>query len=129
MPNLIHRRHLLAGAAALAGATALPRFAMAQAGPIKIATLTPLTGAGGPYGPVMVKAVKAVVDEVNAAGGVLGRKIELISEDDQTNPEAGVRAARKLIDVDKVGAIDDRGVAPVDGDEPLSAVGSAVDGF
>ena len=105
MPNLIHRRHLLAGAAALAGATALPRFAMAQAGPIKIATLTPLTGAGGPYGPVMVKAVKAVVDEVNAAGGVLGRKIELISEDDQTNPEAGVRAARKLIDVDKVSAI------------------------
>ena len=105
MPNLIHRRHLLAGAAALAGAALLPRFAMAQAGPIKIATLTPLTGAGGPYGPVMVKAVKAVVDEVNAAGGVLGRKIELISEDDQTNPEAGVRAARKLIDVDKVSAI------------------------
>ena len=105
MPNLIHRRHLLAGAAALAGAALLPRFAMAQAGPIKIATLTPLTGAGGPYGPVMVKAVKAVVDEVNAAGGVLGRKIELISEDDQTSPEAGVRAARKLIDVDKVSAI------------------------
>ena len=41
----------------------------------------------------MVKAVKAVVDEVNAAGGVLGRKVELVSEDDQTNPEAGVRAA------------------------------------
>jgi branched-chain amino acid transport system substrate-binding protein len=53
----------------------------------------------------MVKAVKAVVDEVNAAGGVLGRKVELVSEDDQTNPEAGVRAARKLIDVDKVSAI------------------------
>ena len=53
----------------------------------------------------MVKAVKAVIDEVNAAGGVLGRKVELISEDDQTNPEAGVRAARKRIDVDKVSAI------------------------
>ncbi|HEV7259185.1 MAG TPA: ABC transporter substrate-binding protein [Bosea sp. (in: a-proteobacteria)] len=99
------RRTLLAGAAALAGVSALPRMAMAQGAPIKIGTLTPLTGAGGPYGPVMVKAVKAVIDEVNAAGGVLGRKIELISEDDQTNPEAGVRAARKLIDVDKVSAI------------------------
>lgn len=99
------RRVILAGAAAVAGAAALPRLAIAQGGPIKLATLTPLTGAGGPYGPVMVKAVKAVVDEVNAAGGVLGRKIELISEDDQTNPEAGVRAARKLIDVDKVSAI------------------------
>lgn len=99
------RRALLAGAAALAGLSALPGRALAQGAPIKIGTLTPLTGAGGPYGPVMVKAVKAVVDEVNAAGGVLGRKVELISEDDQTNPEAGVRAARKLIDVDKVSAI------------------------
>ena len=99
------RRTLLAGAAALAGLSALPGRALAQGAPIRIGTLTPLTGAGGPYGPVMVKAVKAVVDEVNAAGGVLGRKVELISEDDQTNPEAGVRAARKLIDVDKVSAI------------------------
>lgn len=99
------RRRLLTGAAALAGASALPRLALAQGAPIRIGTLTPLTGSGGPYGPVMVKAVKAVVDEVNAAGGVLGRKIELISEDDQTNPEAAVRAARKLIDVDKVSAI------------------------
>jgi len=99
------RRSLLAGAAALAGSAAFPRLALAQGAPIKIGTLTPLTGAGGPYGPVMVKAVKAVIDEVNAAGGVLGRKVELISEDDQTSPEAGVRAARKLIDVDKVSAI------------------------
>ncbi len=99
------RRTLLAGAAALAGLSALPGRALAQGAPIRIGTLTPLTGAGGPYGPVMVKAVKAVIDEVNAAGGVLGRKVELISEDDQTNPEAGVRAARKLIDVDKVSAI------------------------
>ncbi|WP_377848057.1 ABC transporter substrate-binding protein [Bosea sp. UC22_33] len=99
------RRTLLAGVAALAGLSALPGRALAQGAPIRIGTLTPLTGAGGPYGPVMVKAVKAVVDEVNAAGGVLGRKVELISEDDQTNPEAGVRAARKLIDVDKVSAI------------------------
>jgi branched-chain amino acid transport system substrate-binding protein len=101
----IDRRRLLAGATALAGAAGLTGLAVAQAGPIRIGTLTPLTGSGGPYGPVMVKAVKAVVDEVNAAGGVLGRKIELISEDDQTNPEAGVRAARKMIDVDKVSAI------------------------
>src|SRR3954464_10711808 len=100
----LDRRRLLGGAAALAALPALPR-ALAQGAPIRIGTLTPLTGAGGPYGPVMVKAVKAVVDQVNAAGGVLGRKIELVSEDDQTNPEAGVRAARKLIDVDKVSAI------------------------
>lgn len=102
---LINRRDLLGGAAALAGSAAFPRLALAQGAPIRIGTLTPLTGAGGPYGPVMVKAVKAVIDEVNAAGGVLGRKVELVSEDDQTSPEAGIRAARKLIDVDKVSAI------------------------
>src|SRR5438477_2253353 len=101
----LDRRRLLGGAAALASLSALPQGALAQGPSIRIGTLTPLTGAGGPYGPVMVKAVKAVVDQVNAAGGVLGRKIELVSEDDQTNPEAGVRAARKLIDVDKVSAI------------------------
>ena len=95
------RAALLSGAAALAA----PSVLRAQADPIRIATLTPLTGAGGPYGPVMAKVAASVVEEVNAAGGVLGRKVQLLSEDDQTNPDAGVRAARKLIDVDKVAAI------------------------
>ena len=101
------RRTLIQGASALAaGALFAPAFVRAQSGaPIKLATLTPLTGAGGPYGPVMANTAKAVVDAVNAAGGVRGRRVELVSEDDQTNPEAGVRAARKLIDVDKVSAI------------------------
>jgi len=75
------------------------------ADPIKLATLTPLTGAGGSYGPAMAKVAASVVEEVNKAGGVLGRRIVLVSEDDQTSPEAGVRAARKLIDVDKVASI------------------------
>ncbi|HEX2886595.1 ABC transporter substrate-binding protein [Vineibacter terrae] len=83
----------------------MPAVVRAQGEPIRLATLTPLTGAGGPYGPVMAKAAAAVVEEVNKAGGVLGRRVQLVSEDDQTNPEAGVRAARKLIDVDKVSAI------------------------
>jgi branched-chain amino acid transport system substrate-binding protein len=99
------RRAVLGGAAAGAAALAFPGILRAQGAPIKLATLTPLTGGGGSYGPVMARAAKVVVDEVNAAGGVLGRQIQLVSEDDQTNPEAGVRAARKLIDVDKVAAI------------------------
>ncbi len=104
-PSRISRRDLLRGTAALATATALPARAWAQAGPIKLGTLTPLTGAGGNYGPSMLKAMSWVADQVNAAGGVLGRKIQLVSEDDQTNPDAAVRAARKLIDVDRVAAI------------------------
>ena len=95
------RTAVLTGAAALAA----PAVGRAQSEPIKLATLTPLTGSGGSYGPSMAKVAAAVVEEVNSAGGVLGRKVVLVSEDDQTNPDAGVRAARKLIDVDKVSAI------------------------
>jgi branched-chain amino acid transport system substrate-binding protein len=95
------RAALLTGTAALAA----PAIVRAQGEPIKLATLTPLTGSGGPYGPPMAKVAAGVVAEVNAAGGVLGRQILLVSEDDQTNPDAAVRAARKLIDADKVSAI------------------------
>jgi branched-chain amino acid transport system substrate-binding protein len=94
--------------AALLGSLAAPVFlrtGLAQSTPIRFGALTPQTGAGGTYGPLMVKVMRAVADEINAAGGVLGRKIEIASEDDETNPDAGVRAARKLIDVEKVSAV------------------------
>jgi len=99
------RRSLLKGAAATTAAAALPARAGAQGEALKFGILTPLTGAGGADGPRMLKAIQAVIEEVNGAGGVLGRKIETVVEDDQTNPEAAVRAARKLIEVDKVPAI------------------------
>ncbi len=105
--RLISRRHLL-GASVLGGLSVaiLPRMAFAEGnGPIPIGTLTPLTGAGANYGGRMRDAVAGVVAAVNEQGGIIGRQIKLISEDDQTNPEAGVRAARKLIDVDRVAAI------------------------
>jgi branched-chain amino acid transport system substrate-binding protein len=99
------RRALIKGGAAATAAAALPIRATAQGEPLRFGILTPLTGAGGADGPRMLKAMQAVIDEVNKSGGVLGRKIETIVEDDQTNPEAAVRAARKLIEVNKVPAI------------------------
>lgn len=103
MPNRLTRRALTAG---LAFSPLLaPAVVRAQAEPIRLGTLTPLTGAGGPYGPAMRKAIEGVVEAVNAAGGVAGRRIQLYGEDSQTNPDAAVRAARKLIDVDRVSAI------------------------
>ena len=101
----ISRRTVLGGAAVLAAAGLVAPRAGAQPAAIRLGTLTPLTGAGGSYGPSMRKAMEWVAQEINAAGGVLGHPIRLVSEDDQTNPEAAVRAARKLIDVDKVAAI------------------------
>ena len=99
------RRGFLGTSILAAGTLAMPAILRAQEGPIKLGTLTPLTGSGGAYGPVMADAVKKAAAEINKAGGVLGRELVIISEDDQTNPEAGLRAARKLIDVDKVSAI------------------------
>ncbi len=94
--------------AVLAGSVAAPfvsRLARGQSSAIPLGSLTPQTGAGGPYGPAMAKVIRAVVDEINGHGGVLGRRFELSAEDDETNPDAGVRAARKLIDVDKAVAV------------------------
>ena len=97
------RRSILLAAAASPMLAA--RLAAQAQGPIKLGVLVPLTGAGGPYGPSEAAAAKAAAEEANAAGGILGRKVEIVVEDDQTNPEAAVRAARKLIDVDGVVAI------------------------
>src|ERR1700677_4821573 len=104
MNSVISRRSLLAGISALPLA---PHLAHAQASePIRIGVLAPLTGGGGPYGADIVKASKLAADQINAAGGVLGgRKIELFVEDDETGATAAVKAARKLLDIDKVIAI------------------------
>jgi ABC-type branched-subunit amino acid transport system substrate-binding protein len=96
------RRGILAGTAA---ALATPYIARAQGDPLLLGVLTPLTGAGGYDGPRMLKAIQAVAETINGAGGLLGRKVTFSIEDSQTNPEAAVRAARKLIDVDKVPVI------------------------
>ena len=95
------RRGLLAASAALAA----PAIVRAQGAPLLLGVLTPLTGAGGYDGPRMLKAIQAVAEQVNGAGGLLGRKVVFSIEDTQTNPEAAVRAARKLVDVDKVPVI------------------------
>jgi ABC-type branched-subunit amino acid transport system substrate-binding protein len=101
----ISRRRVLTGTAAAAAGMVCPAPVHAQGAPLVLGVLTPLTGAGGFDGPRMLKAMLAVAVDVNAAGGVIGRRIELVVEDDQTNPEAAVRAARKLIDVSKVPVI------------------------
>ncbi len=96
------RRSVLMGGAAL---LATPAVLRAQGTAIKFGTLTPLTGVGGTYGPSMRDAAASVFTAVNEAGGLLGGQIDLVSEDTQTNPEAAVRAVRKLIDVDGVSVV------------------------
>lgn len=102
----LQRRHILSGLAAGTAAAALPRFAWAEdAAPFRIASLNPITGAGSAYGTGMQKMIAAVVEQVNAAGGAAGRKLQLFSEDTETMAQSAVLAAKKLIEVNKVEAI------------------------
>jgi branched-chain amino acid transport system substrate-binding protein len=104
MTPLLPRRAALAAGAALLAAPSLARAQAAE--PIRIGSLTPNTGAGAQFGPEIAEAHRKVVDLVNGQeGGVLGRQIRLTQENDESNPEAAVRAARKLIDADRVSAI------------------------
>jgi ABC-type branched-subunit amino acid transport system substrate-binding protein len=96
-------RLALAGAAAIIWAVAVP--SAAQADGAKLGALMPTTGGLQVYGETSANGVRMAVDEVNAAGGVLGGRLELVLGDTQTNPQAGVDAARKLVDIDKVNAL------------------------
>ena len=87
------RREILKASGMAGLALAAPVTATAQSKePIPIGALSPLTGAGGSYGPDMQRAVAAVIERINKAGGISGRPIQLFTEDDQTSAEAGVRA-------------------------------------
>lgn len=84
----------------LLGATAA-----AEDNPIKIGALMALTGALGPYGPSIADGAQMAADTINAAGGVLGRPIELLVRDTATSPDVGRDAASKLVEIDGVSAI------------------------
>lgn len=102
----MHRRHFIQLSGFAAALQCVPRFAIGQAGDtFRIGALTPITGAGSPYGPGMQQAIRLAVDEINAAGGAGGRMLELFSEDSQTKPDAAVLAAKKLIEVNRVQAV------------------------
>ena len=70
--------------------------------PIKIGVTQPLTGAFAASGNYVVQGAKMAEDAINAEGGVLGRKIQLVIEDNKSNPTEAVATAEKLISRDKV---------------------------
>ena len=69
---------------------------------LKLATLLPLTGDLAAYGSSMQESARLLVDRVNACGGALGQPVELLSQDDQTDPAAGASAMARLAEVDRV---------------------------
>ena len=70
--------------------------------PFRIGVMESLTGAGETYGTVAVQAKKMAMDEINAAGGINGRMLELVVEDSKCNAQDAINAYNKLTDVDDV---------------------------
>ncbi len=95
MRNLIRHLLPLLGLAAIAHA----------ADPIKIGEFACLTGKDATFGQSQNKGIKLAEEEINAAGGVLGRPIEVVVEDNQSKPGESATVAKKLLSRDKVVAI------------------------
>ncbi len=100
------RRFVLDAAAGTAAVAAIgaPAISKAQSDVIRIGHLTPRTGFLGPLGEYAVQAVDLAVDEINAAGGVLGRRIEALKED-SVNPQTASTKAERMIERDRVACI------------------------
>jgi branched-chain amino acid transport system substrate-binding protein/neutral amino acid transport system substrate-binding protein len=87
-----------------ANAGAESKAAQAE-GSVKIGALQSLTGDLASYGGPMSDAIKLAAKQINENGGLLGKQVELLVEDDQTNNVAAVDAANKLVKVDRVPVI------------------------
>ncbi len=92
------RLTLIAAVAAAFSATG----AQAQSGPIRIGVVTPLTGTYAGIGQQVKWGIDLAVKEINDKGGILGRKVETIYEDEEANPNVAVQKAEKLFQVSKV---------------------------
>src|SRR3954469_18133139 len=79
-------------------------FALAQ-DEIPVGEFASLSGGSASFGQSSHKGTALAIDEINAAGGVLGRKLKLIAEDDQSMTGQPATIARKLITQDKVVAV------------------------
>lgn len=92
-------RREMTAALLVAALVATPALA---ADPIKIGVDTPITGTYAPIGQQVRWGLDLATKEVNAAGGIMGRQIQLIYEDEEANPSVAVQKADKLFEVDKV---------------------------
>lgn len=82
-----------------------PTSAPVAAQPITIGAISPFTGDGAPYGKAARTAIDLAVEEINTNGGIKGRPLTVVYEDDQGTPAGALNAFEKLVTVNKVPAI------------------------
>jgi len=112
------RRQALASAGAAAIASSLSKPAIAANEPIRIGYLPALTGPSSSTGIGINRGIQLAVQEINAAGGINGRQIELITRDTQSDPTKAVNGAAELTHGEKVSVV----FGPVNSGESLAAV-------
>ncbi len=93
------------GCTGLLAAALVAGLSTGAAAQIKIGVIQPLTGPAAASGNYVMNGAKIAADEINAKGGVLGQKIELVIEDNKSNPTEAAAVAEKLIVRDKVPVI------------------------
>lgn len=100
LPNLQHLLFPVAAAVTLN----MAMFGGAQAAepPIKVGLVAALSGQSAKSGEALTRGLTMAINEVNAKGGVLGRQLELVRRDDESNPSKGMLAARELVQREKV---------------------------
>ncbi len=116
----ISRRQVLAGSAvgAAALASGFPAPVIANSDPIKIGYLPALTGPSSSTGVGINRGTELAVEEINAAGGINGRQIELITRDTQSDPTKAVNGAAELTRGQKVSVV----FGPLNSGESLAVV-------
>lgn len=95
----------LAAAAAMTLAFSLPAAAQSGAGPLKIGVIGPFTGPSADFGVPMFNGIQQAFDEINANGGYLGRKLEMVRKDDQSDPALGLKLSQELASEKVIAAI------------------------
>jgi branched-chain amino acid transport system substrate-binding protein len=114
----ITRRQALVSAGAAALASSLAKPAIAAKEPIRMGYLPALTGPSSSTGIGINRGVQLAVEEINAAGGIDGRPIELITRDTQSDPTKAVNGAAELSKGEKVSVV----LGPVNSGESLAVV-------
>jgi branched-chain amino acid transport system substrate-binding protein len=72
---------------------------------IKVGLVAALSGQSAKSGEAITRGLTIAIDEINKAGGILGRQVELIRRDDESNPSKGLLAARELVQREKVAVL------------------------